>query len=224
MMDRAYKHYVPGVPKTIDPVNATLGEVFEKAAADFPNHVAIDFLGREFTYSEVLLDIKRAATALTMCGVRKGDVVSVVLPNCPQHYVAVYAITALGAIASEHNPLAPAAQLHEQITRVGSTVIIAWEQTIERITKDGSLHGHTYLAVNLTKALPKKSQILLKLPFKAAKTQRAKLRGKVPPGVHSWDNQVSHAVPMNLSSINHGTADDIAILIQTGAPPAPRNQ
>lgn len=215
-MERAYKHYAPNVPHEIEPVNLTLRAVFEKAVQDFPNNIAIDFLGREYTYQEVLLDIKRAATALTMCGVRKGDVVSIILPNCPQHYVAIYAITALGAIASEHNPLAPAAQLNEQIERVGSTVVIAWEQTIERITADDSLRGRTYLAVNLTKALPKKSQFLLKLPLKAARTQRAKLRGKVPPGVHSWDNQVSHASPMNLSSVNHGTADDIALLIQTG--------
>ncbi|MFC5384004.1 AMP-binding protein [Arcanobacterium hippocoleae] len=216
MMARAHAHYSPGVPTSIKEVDLTLGEIFARAVHDFPQHIAIDFLGREYTYAEVFSEIKRAATALTMCGVRKGDVVSIILPNCPQHYIAVYAITALGAIASEHNPLAPAAQLNEQIDRVGSTVVIAWEQTIERITTGDSLRGRTYLAVNLTKALPKKSQFLLKLPVKAARAQRAKLRGKVPPGVHSWDNQVSHATPMNLNSVDHGTADDIAILIQTG--------
>lgn len=215
-MERAHQHYNPGVPTTISPVHETIGDIFNKAAEDFPDKVAIDFLGRNFTYSDIFADVKRAATALTMCGVRKGDVVSIILPNCPQHYVAVFAITTLGAIVSEHNPLAPAAQINEQIERVGSTVVIGWEQTIERLTAGDSLRGRTYLAVNITKAMPKRAQWLLKLPLQASKTARAKLRGKVPPGVHSWDNQVSHAAPMNLSSINHAGMDDIALLIQTG--------
>lgn len=215
-MERAHQHYSLGVPTTISPANETIGDIFNKAVEDFPNKVAIDFLGREFTYAELFADVKRAATALTMCGVRKGDVVSVVLPNCPQHYVAVFAITNLGAIVSEHNPLAPAAQIDEQIDRVGSTVVIGWEKTIARLTEGDSLHGRTYLAVNVTKAMPKRAQWLLKLPIKASKTARGKLRGKVPPGVHSWDNQVSHAAPMNLSSVNHAGMDDIVLLIQTG--------
>ncbi len=214
---RAHEHYAPGVATTIPPVTHTISQTFEDAVSDFPDNIAIDFLGREFTYKELHFQIKQAATALTMCGVRRGDVVAVILPNCPQHYVAFYALQYLGAVVSEHNPLAPPAQLHEQLKMTGCKVVIAWEQTIEQLTLDGNLHGYTYLAVNLVKALPKKSQLLLRLPLKAARNQRDKLRGKVPPGVHSWDNQVSHATPMNLNSIlNRPQLDDLAILIQTG--------
>lgn len=56
----------------------------------------------------------------------------------------------------------------------------------------------------------------MKLPIKAAREQRAKLRGKVPAGVHSWDNQVRYADPSDIASASHVTQDAIAVLLQTG--------
>ncbi len=215
MMERAHEQYLPGVPTDIQEVTTPLSHALIQAHKDFPERVAIDFLGRNFTYDDIYKQVQQAVTALAMCGVRPGDCVSLILPNCPQHYVAFYAIQALGAIASEHNPLAPREQLIEQLERVGSRVVIAWEKTIETLAA-GSIMGYTFLAVDLTKALPSKSQFLLKLPLKAAQAQRAKLRGKIPPGVHSWDNQVSHAKPMHLESIPDPDLDDVAVLIQTG--------
>ncbi len=210
------EHYSAGVPWTIESVTETLEKKLDSAVRDYPNRVAIDFLGREFTYSQIHEEVKRAATVLTMCGVRRGDVVALIMPNCPQHYVAFYAAMYLGATVSEHNPLAPPSQILEQLKNSGARIVIAWEQTVEKLTTDKTLHGFTYLAVDITRALPKKSQILLKLPLKAARAQRAKLRGKVPAGVHSWDNQVFHADPMNLNSVQRPELEDVAVLIQTG--------
>lgn len=215
-MKRAHEQYADNVPTEIEIPNITIEQMLFDAAADFPERVAIDFLGREFTYAQLKDEVARAVTALKMCGVRKGDVVSVILPNCPQHFVAYFAIAAIGATVAEHNPLAPMSQLEDQIELVGSTVVIGWEKTLETLIKDDDLKNRTYLAVNLTKALPSKSQFLLKLPIKAAKEQKAKLRGTVPPGVHSFDNQVKHAAAADLEKLSGATPDDIAVLLQTG--------
>lgn len=215
MSQKAQELYPEGIPTSIDPIEKTMLDTLSAAVRTYPDRVAIDFLGRETTYAQLMRDVQRAVTVLTMCGVRRGDVVSLILPNCPQHYACFYAIQALGAVASEHNPLAPREQLLKQLESVGARVVVAWEKTVETLAQE-SLHGYTFLAVDLTRALPKRSQFLLKLPVKAAKIQRAQLRGKVPLGVHSWDNQVAHAKPMNLDSISAPAVDDIAVLIQTG--------
>lgn len=215
-MSRAHEHYADHVPTEIDIPQITIDQLLFDAARDFPDRVAIDFLGREFTYAELKDEVARAVTALTMCGVRRGDTVSVLLPNCPQHYVAYFAIAAIGATVSEHNPLAPMSQLDQQIEAVGSTVVIGWEQTLEKMVVDGDFKNRTYLAVNLTKALPSRAQFLLRLPIKAAKEQKAKLRGTVPPGVHSFDNQVKHAAPADLDRLTGANPSDIAVLLQTG--------
>ncbi|MFY9262479.1 MAG: AMP-binding protein [Actinomycetaceae bacterium] len=215
-MARAHEHYAEGVPTEITIPDITIDRLLFDSARDYPDRVAIDFLGRDYKYGELANEVERAITALYMVGVRRGDVVSVILPNCPQHYVAYFAIAAVGATVAEHNPLAPLSQLNDQIELVGSTVVIGWEKTLEQLIVDGDFKGRTYLAVNLTKALPKKSQFLLKLPIKAAREQRAKLRGNVPPGVHSWDNQVKHADPTPIAKVEGADPDDLAVLLQTG--------
>ncbi|VEI12617.1 AMP-binding protein [Trueperella bialowiezensis] len=215
-MDLAHSHYLDGVATEIEPVTHTVDHLLFSAAKDFPERIAIDFLGREYTYAEVLDEVSRAAQVLKMVGVRRGDVISLILPNCPQHYVAFYAAMSLGVTVAEHNPLAPRAQIDSQIELVGSKVVIGWEQTLEKLIVDGDFKGRTYLAVNLTKALPTKSQWLLKLPVKAARQQRNKLRGKVPAGVHSWDNQVKHNAPLDLSREEGPDVDSLAVLLMTG--------
>ncbi|MFP7695969.1 AMP-binding protein [Trueperella sp. LYQ143] len=215
-MERAHSHYSEGVPTHINPVTEPIGELLLSAVRDFPQRCAIDFLAREYTYAEILDEVQRAAQVLAMCGVRKGDVISLILPNCPQHYVAFYAAMMLGVTVAEHNPLAPQSQIDAQIERIGSRVVIGWEQTIEKLIIDNNFKGRTYLAVNLTKALPKKSQFLLKLPIKAARVQRRKLRGEVPPGVHSWDNQVKHNAPYQFTDEDTPAITDTAVLLMTG--------
>lgn len=63
------------------------------------------FLGTQITYSEFEELVDKAAAALKENGVKRGDRVAIVLPNCPANLVAFYAIVSLGATAVYHNPL-----------------------------------------------------------------------------------------------------------------------
>ena len=213
----ARPHYLPGVPAEIDPVTSTLDSLLWESAAAYPDRIAIDFLGRTITYSELAHQTRKAATALYRCGVRKGDVVALIMPNCPQHIVAFYAALTLGARVAEHNPLAPASELHKQLDRHGAVVVIAWEQTLEALTEDGDFRGRTYLSMNLSRELPHISRLLLTLPVAAAREQRSRIRGTVPAGILSFDRIVKKAPPLSKNtSISQPKIDDVAVLIHTG--------
>ena len=153
MGDRAPQrpHYAPGVPASIEEPSSTLDGLLAEAARDYPHRIAVDFLGRTITYAELDHQTRKAAGALHRAGVRAGDVVALVMPNCPQHIVAFYACLTLGATVAEHNPLAPASELREQLDRHGARVAIVWEQSLERLTADGGVHARTYLSVDLSR-------------------------------------------------------------------------
>lgn len=213
-MESERLHYAPGVPAEIEPPAYTLDALLARSAAVFPNSVAVDFLGRTISYAELAHQTRKAAQALNRLGVGRGDVVSLVMPNCPQHVVAFFAVLSLGATVAEHNPLAPPKELREQLSRRGSRAAIVWEQTLEALAADGPLSGPVFLSVDLSRELPHLSRLLLKLPLASAREQRSKLRGAVPAGVASFDDLVKKARARRAPSA--ATIDDVAVLIHTG--------
>ena len=215
-------HYAPGVSGVIAPVTEPLSCMLDDAARRFPDRVALDFLGRPTTYRRLSEQVDHAAEALRRLGVGRGDVVGVILPNCPQHVVIAYAAWRIGAIVAEHNPLAPAAQIREQIEIHGGRVMIAWEKSLDRLTRaTGSLAAaglgehHRVLAVDLSRGLPWTSRLALRLPVAAARSRRSELRGRVPAGVRSWDDAVAASAPLPAGHPLPGV-DDTAVLLYTG--------
>ena len=117
-------HYAPGVPAVVALPTQPLSTVLDDAAKRFPQRIAVDFLGTNITYAQLHTQVQRAAEALRRLGVRKGDVVASILPNCPQHLVLAYATWRIGAVLAEHNPLAPSSQIEEQLKLHGGKLII----------------------------------------------------------------------------------------------------
>ena len=62
-----------------------------------------------------------------------GDPVAIVLPNCPQHIVAFYAVLRLGAVVVEHNPLYTPRELRKQFEDHGAKTAIVWSKVVETV-------------------------------------------------------------------------------------------
>ena len=193
----------------------TVPQLLASAAVKVGPNVALDFLGATTTYRDLAAQVNRAAGALAAAGVRAGDRVALVLPNCPQHVVAFYAVLRLGAVVAEHNPLATRRELQAQLAAHGAQVVVAWEKTMDAVCPGGDLQGRTVLAVDLTATLPRRSRALLRLPVRAARTQRAAMRGEVPAGVRSWESEVRRAAPLPADETGPRTTDT-AVLLHTG--------
>ena len=223
--------YQAGIPAVIEAPDAGLGELLETAAHFYPNRVAIDFLGATTTYRELLEASERAARLLHDAGVRRGDRVALIMPNCPQHVVAVYGALRLGAIVAEHNPLAPAEELRAQLERHGGRVVVAWEKGVDLILDPRSreagaagpeadsvdpLGGRTVFSVDLSAALPARLRAALRLPVARAREARDSMRApRLPAGVRSWDREAARAEPIPASWPRPG-GRDVAVLLHTG--------
>lgn len=215
------ENYAPGVPAQIAPVTEPLSRMLDDAARQFPDRIALDFMGATTSYAQLQAQVAKAAEALRSAGVGRGDVIGVILPNCPQHVVLAYAAWRIGAIIAEHNPLAPAAQIREQMEIHQGRLVIAWEKSLARLIQaTGSLKASglaecTVYAVDLSRGLPRRSRLLLKLPIGAARAQRSELRAPVPPSIRSWDDAVASS-----SALPHATplpqVEDVAVLLYTG--------
>lgn len=206
-------HYALGVPADATIPDGSVVDLLESASRRFPDRVALDFLGGTTTYRDLWNEVQSAAGALHDIGVRAGDRVALVLPNCPQHVVAFYGALRLGAIVVEHNPLYTADELGRQFADHDPTVVIAWDVVAPAAV--GVLPDTTRVfAVDLTRALPATKRLALRLPIAKARKTRAAMT-QAAPGVPSWDELVAHAAAIS-SDVPAPTADDVALLQYTG--------
>jgi len=168
--------YAPGVPDEIDEVTQTLPDMIESSIARYGGATALEFFGATTSYRELGEQIERAAEGLRRLGVAQGDRVAIVLPNCPQHVVAFYAVLRLAAIVVEHNPLYTARELRHQFEDHQARFAIAWDKVYD--TLDGfpsDLKLERIVSVDLTDAMPWRTRVALRLPIPRARAARAQL-------------------------------------------------
>ncbi|MDQ0612940.1 long-chain acyl-CoA synthetase [Microbacterium sp. W4I4] len=205
--------YAAGVPEDLPPVSGSLVDIVAASARDYPDAVALQFFGRETTYRELQEAIDRVAAGLRDLGVKAGDPVAIVLPNCPQHIIAFYAVLRLGAVVVEHNPLYTARELRKQFEDHGAKHAIVWSKVVETVQDfpdDLAVAG--IVSVDVTRAMPWLTRLALRLPIAKARASRDALTTKVR-GAISWDSLVASA-PLPSSAPSPQT-DDLAIIQYT---------
>jgi 3-(methylthio)propionyl---CoA ligase len=74
-----------------------------RAAEIYPDRIAIVHGAARFTYKQFFERAKRLASALQKAGVRRGEVVSAMLPNIPAMLEAHYGVPMLGAVLNTIN-------------------------------------------------------------------------------------------------------------------------
>jgi long-chain acyl-CoA synthetase len=130
-----YKSYAPGVPKTVEFEKILVTEALTRSAKKYPNHIALNYLGRRITYKELDGLVNQFAKALTDLGIKKGDKVAVCLPNLPQTLISNYAILRIGAVATQNNPLYTERELEYQINDSDARIIITLNLLVPRMQK-----------------------------------------------------------------------------------------
>ena len=98
--------------------------LLRRAARNWPERVAVDFLGRRLRYGALDPLVDRAAAGLQRLGLAPGDRVGLCLPNTPYFVVFFFAIMRAGGIVVNFNPLYTERELRIQIEDSGTTIMI----------------------------------------------------------------------------------------------------
>ena len=205
--------YAEGVPEDLPPVTGSLVDIVAASARDYPDAPALQFFGRETSYRDLQGAIDRAAAGLKALGIGAGDRVAIVLPNCPQHIVAFYAILRLGAIAIEHNPLYTPRELRKQFEDHGAKTAIVWSKVVHTVQAfPADLAVPNIVSIDITQAMPLGTRLALRLPIQKARESREALHERVS-GTIAWETLLKSA-PLPASHPRPQT-DDVAIIQYT---------
>ena len=122
------KHYDYWVRPNMTYPTRPLYEILSTTAVEMPDGHATQFLGAALTYREIKQRTDRLAKALLRLGVRKGDRVGIMLPNCPQYIISAFAILRLGGVVVNINPIYTARELDNVIKDSGAKVLITLDK------------------------------------------------------------------------------------------------
>jgi len=133
-MERPWlKCYEPGVPHHIQYPDIPLDRLLDNAVRDFPDKEAIIFQGRKITYRELGEEVANAASGLAQEGLKKGERMAIMLPNCPQYVAAYYAILKIGGIVVNVSPMYVERELEFQLKDAGVKTILALRDFYPRL-------------------------------------------------------------------------------------------
>lgn len=115
----------------IKPESRNCFEYFRDCTKDFGVYDVAESFGTLISRKKFLHDVEAVAGFLYSRNVKRGDVVTVFLPNVAQSFVAFYAINRIGAIANIVHPLTPADALEEIVKTNHSKAIFVLDIIME---------------------------------------------------------------------------------------------
>jgi len=127
------EHYDEGVPPSLDYPAGTLVDVLRATAAERPAHPALLFKGTTVSYGDLDRLSTAFAASLAADGVRKGDRVGLLLPNCPQFLIAQFGIWKAGGIVVALNPIYTERELEPPLRDTGTEIVVTLTRFYTRV-------------------------------------------------------------------------------------------
>jgi long-chain acyl-CoA synthetase len=198
------------VPTELDYPALTLYHALQRSATRVPQRVALDFLGRTTTFSQLGRAIDRCANALAALGLGVGDRIAIAVPNCPQGVIAFYAANRLGAVPVMIHPLAAATEVEHYLISSRARFALVLDATYGTFAAARERTGlETVLVARIADYLGPLSRLGFQL------TQGRKV-APVPrdPGTHKWGDVMRAQNPAAPPPV--ADPDHLAVILFSG--------
>ncbi|MCZ7584028.1 MAG: AMP-binding protein [Deltaproteobacteria bacterium] len=140
------------VPKNVEFERRSLGDVLRATAKTHPEITAIWFQGVRMSYRELDDAVDRVATGFSNLGLKRGDVVALLLPNSFQYVTCYYACARLGIIVTGCNPTYKPGEILHQLKTVGAKALVVLDILYKDIVepKRSESPVRIYIKTNIT--------------------------------------------------------------------------
>jgi long-chain acyl-CoA synthetase len=205
------KHYDAGVPHTLQPYpDITVLDVLADTLKQRPEHPLVIFQGREVSHREVEEHSNALAAALIAKGVKKGDRVICLFLNCPQSFIAFFAIWKAGGIVVPLNPFYTPFELERSINDVEAEVAIVGSTYYQAIK---SFQPRT----KLRHVIASDTDTYARLPIKKEGDSI-----KIEKGDAWWTDLISKHKEASRPAVKVKTSDTAVILFSGGTTGTPK--
>jgi long-chain acyl-CoA synthetase len=127
---RVYRGHVS--PET-EIYEGSLTDFFRSSIEEHRDKTALTFYGTTFDFARIEALSEKMAASLAARGVKKGDRVALMLPNCPQYVVSFFATVRLGAVVTQLNPMYVEREIEHILEDSGAETIVVYSEAYPRV-------------------------------------------------------------------------------------------
>lgn len=91
---------------------------------NYMDRIALSYFGRKITFKELFHNIDTVAESFLDYGIRKGDIVTISMPNTPEAVYMFYALSKIGAVSNMVDPRTSSEGILEYIKEAKSNLLI----------------------------------------------------------------------------------------------------
>jgi len=209
-----FDHYPPEIPKSIVYDEKSLHDYLLASGKKHQGKKALYFMGKEITYGELLSEAKKMAKFFQEKGLKKGDRVAIMLPNCPQGVITYYGALMAGGIVVQVNPLYTERELAYQLKDSGASFIIGLDILVPRISavREETNLKHV-IVTRIADYLPFPKNLVY--PFIQKRQYNMVVKVEKSEDTHIWKDIINET-PENYESVAIDPEEDLALLQYTG--------
>ena len=133
---------------------------------------AYSYYGHSVTYKEFMKQIDSAARAFRSQGIRKGDVVTICMPNTPEAVISFYALNKIGAIASMIHPLSSEQEIKNYLISTNSVMMVMIDLCYEKVAgviKETDVYKTILVSAGSSMSIPMKLGYIFTKSYKIKK-------------------------------------------------------
>lgn len=128
-----FKYENSSLPLGFEIPDFSMFGMLKVTANNQPDTLAYEYFGTKCTYRNLIRKIEEISGAYYALGVRKGDIVTIIMPNTPEAVISIYALNRIGAVANILHPLSAQEEIRDHINRVDSKVVMCVNICTEKL-------------------------------------------------------------------------------------------
>lgn len=208
------QNYPAGIPTTIEYDEKPLYSFLLDSGERYKNKKALHFMGKEISFGELLSRAKQMANFLQSKGLKKGDRVAIMLPNCPQAVITYYGAMLAGGVVVQVNPLYTERELEYQLQDSGAEFIVCLDILIPRVSnvREATNLKHA-IVTRISDYLPFPKNLIY--PFIQKREYNMVVKVEESEDTHVWKT-IFESVSGDYKEVSVDPKEDLALLQYTG--------
>lgn len=210
-VDKKHFGYYSKLQNNIKVPEETIFEYLCRNNENNKNRKVIDYFGKKLTFNQFEKQIEKCAKSYKHAGLKKGDKITICMPNTPEGLIAFYAAQKLGLVANMIHPLSSEHEILDYVNEVESKVIICLDQCVEKINKiKDATHLNKVVYVSPSNSMPKHMKTAYDLFLNKTK--------KIVSDdlVESWNEFLSHSKNVDYTEDAKYEKNQLAVILHTG--------